>query len=103
MVEITLFVPASLAKILFSFAPPTVNAPPPSGAGAPFPSGIRATTRAPGGSTRVLVGADCALVAVTAGPGFPAEVALTRVSVFEAKLLAQMEPPEGTTTSADES
>ena len=82
---------------------PTVNAPPPRGAGAPFPSGIRATTRAPRGSARALVGAVCAPVAEPASAEFPLEVALTRVTVFEAKLPAQIEPPEGTTTSAGES
>jgi len=90
------------AVLIAQTAPsPTVRGPPPKSVGARV-SAILATTFAPGGRTRVLDGALWTLVAVTARAA-AAELALTRVSVFEAKLLTQTELPEGATAREGES
>src|SRR5207245_8150136 len=64
--------------------------------------GIRATTRAPRGSAPALVAVAWPLLAITVRGAEPPDVALTRVSVFDAKLLTHKEPSAVATAKAGE-
>ncbi len=70
---------ASAALIAHTAPSPTVRAPPPNGAGAPRPSGMRATTWPPRGSARAVAAAVRPLLAMTARGAEVVEDALTRV------------------------